>query len=404
MLIHAQIALTMDGEPIPSASIRIDPASGTITEIGSKLPTLSGEEEIHLSDSVILPGLINAHCHLDYTYFKGAIFPNLSFPEWIKRINGLKKTLSPEDYLDSINRGFTLLQRSGCTSVLNIEAFPELLLRMSPPPIRTWWFLELIDLRSRPSDDENLAGSLAFFTEKADWLGGFGLSPHAPYTASVDLYRLAKQCATQLNMPVTTHIAESIEEQSMFLYAEGDLYDFLDSLKRDMSDCGQGSALSHLLEFGLLTEQTIAAHLNYLQEYDWELLRQTPLQIVHCPKCHQYFNHARFPLERLEEIGCNISLGTDSLASNNSLDLRSEIRHARITYPNRSAKSWLEMITRHPAKSLNLEDKLGILKPGAFADLVAFPLPKNSDPYEAVIRSTTPPTLFMINGKVTSLG
>ena len=93
-------------------------------------------------------------------------------------------------------------------------------------------------------------------------------------------------------------------------------------------------------------------------------------------------------------------LGTDSLASNNTLDLRSEIRHARYYYPNISSKEWLEMVTIHPAKALNMKDQLGCLKPGAYADLVAFRLPDQSDPYEAVIRSKSPPELLIVNGQI----
>ncbi|MEM9399271.1 MAG: amidohydrolase family protein [Verrucomicrobiota bacterium] len=349
---------------------------------------------------MLLPGLINAHCHLDYTCMKGAMFASQSFPEWIRRINGIKKSLGPDDFLQSIYDGFNELMDTGCTTVLNIEAFPELLNRLEPPPIRTWWFLELIDIRNKLVDDASLLGMLQFFDYKKEWLGGFGLSPHAPYTASVDLYRLAKTAARKLNMLVTTHIAESIEEQSMFLYGEGALYDFLSSLGRDMSDCAQGSALSHLIEFGAIDRNTIAAHLNYLQEYDWEALASTPMHIVHCPKCHAFFGHYRFPLEQLTQVGCNIMLGTDSLASNNKLDLRSEIRQARQFYSEISAREWLEMVTTRPAKAIGMEDKLGIIKKDALADLTAFMLPADSEPHEAVIRSRDVPALLMVDGVV----
>jgi aminodeoxyfutalosine deaminase len=396
VLIRSDAILTMESPVAFAGAVRVE--GSNISEVGPDLSPLPGEEIIDLGRSVLMPGLINAHCHLDYTAFRGALFQGSGFSAWIKKINALKQNFSQEDFLRSINQGFELLKESGCTSVFNIEAFPELMLHLDRPPLRTWWFLELIDLRTRLSHDEMLLGALQFFDHHPDWLGGFGLSPHAPYTASIELYRLAKHCSEQSGMPFTTHIAESIEEQEMFLYGEGPMYDFLAGLGRNMEDCGQGSALSHLMEHGTLNERCLAVHLNYLQEYDWPLLKRQPLHVVHCPKCHEYFGHARFPMERLREAGCTISLGTDSLASNDTLDLRAEIRQARWTFGDISQMEWLQMVTLNPAKAIGYEGKLGVIKPGALADLVAFPWPEESDPAESVIQSRQPAQLLMVNG------
>ena len=397
MLLRPDITLTMTGAPLVKGAVRV--SGDRIVEVGENLSPLAGEEVVELPGQVLLPGLINAHCHLDYTGFKGAIFPGHGFTTWIKLINANKRNFTNEDYLAGIQKGFQLLMGSGCTTVCNIEAVADLFPLMTRPPIRTWWFLELIDIRSRAFGDEALTKMLDFFKEHDDWLGGFGLSPHAPYTASIELYRLAKHCGQQLKMPFTTHIAESVEEQEMFLYGQGAMYEFLKGLGRDMEDCGQGSALSHLLEFGLLDEQCLAVHMNYIQEYDFKLLEKNPLNIVHCPRCHAYFNHARFPYERLREVGCSISLGTDSLASNDVLDLRAEISQFRKNYPTVSAEECLRMVTTIPARQIGKQGELGVIQPGALADLVAFPLPERSDPYFAVIASKGKPGFFMVNGE-----
>lgn len=398
MIIKAATMLTMLDEPLSPGMVRI--RGNEIVEIGQDLSLAPDEEFIDLGDAVLLPGMINAHCHLDYTNFKGSIFPGKTFTEWIKRINSIKLAFGPEDYIASIQSGFQMLIESGCTTVFNIEAFPDILMQMSAPPIRTWWFLELIDLRQRINSEQLLAGALEFFNGRPGWLGGFGISPHAPYTASVELYRLAKYCEKELKMPFTTHIAESLDEHEMFVNADGPMYAFLKELGRNMGDCGQGSPFSHLVEQAGISPTCIAVHMNYLQEYDYVLLKDTPLSIVHCPKCHDYFLHARFPLEKLRDSGCNICIGTDSLASNDTLDLRAEIRHARRHYSNISGREWLSMVTTRPAKAIGLSRKLGSIRTGAWADLVAFKLPPQTDPYEAVIRSKEPPEFMMIDGKV----
>lgn len=398
MLIRAKAVLTMNGPILAPGSVRV--SRGQITEVGSFLERAPDEVLISLPQQVLCPGFINAHCHLDYTGLKGALFSGKGFTDWIRQINGIKMSLGPEDYLSAIEEGFRLLGESGCTTVANIAAMPDLLLRLNRPLLRTWWFLELIDVRTRLDGEELLLGALHFFEQHPDWLGGFGLSPHAPYTASIELYRLAKKCSEELGMPFTTHIAESIDEQEMFLYARGPLYEFLKQMGRDNSDCGHGSALSHLMEHGVLTPQCLAVHLNYLQEYDWTALKQHPLTVVHCPKCHRYFGHARFPMERLEQSGCLVCLGTDSMASNDSLDLRAEIREARQQYPLYTSYQWIERVTVHPARALGQEGKLGVIRPGACADLVAFDLPPNTEPAMAVISGTQPCYFLMVNGEI----
>lgn len=397
MLIRAGTVVTMEGPIWAPGAVRL--TGSRITEVGPDLLPLHGEQVVDLPDQILAPGLINAHCHLDYTRFKGAIFRGKNFPDWIQSMNALKRTLTPEDYLAAITEGFHLLADSGCTTVLNIAAFPDLFLRMPRPLLRTWWFLELIDVRTRLSSDEMLAGALAFFEAHADWPGGIGLSPHAPYTASVELYRLAKRCGEEMNLPWTTHLAESVEEQEMFLYGAGPLYDLLRQMGRDMSDCGHGSAFSHLADHGLLDQRCLLVHLNYLQEYDWKELQTRRYHVVHCPKCHAYFGHARFPLERLVDAGANLCLGTDSLASNDTLDLRAEIRAAQKNYPEFGARAWLEMVTINPASALGLDGRLGVIRPGAMADLIALPAIPSTGPYTAIIRSEEPPTAMWVDGQ-----
>ncbi len=183
---------------------------------------------VDLGASTLLPGLINAHCHLDFTRFKGAISARQSFTEWIKNDQRAAALVH--------HAGLHRLDRGGLRAAGRgrrhdrwpiSRRFPELLPHLPVPPLRTWWFLELIDVRSRINEDETLLGALSFFEKHPEWLGGFGLSPHAPYTASVDLYRLARTCGEKYGMLSTTHIAESVEEHEMFSHARGPLYDFL---------------------------------------------------------------------------------------------------------------------------------------------------------------------------------
>lgn len=399
MIIQAEWIVPMKGDPIFNGAVRVEGEHILCVGPRAEVAPAPDEEVLDLGSSVLSPGLINAHCHLDYTILRGSIAPPDGFAEWIKNINALKRDFTTEDYINSVMKGFDLLIESGTTTVGNIETFPEILPHLAPPPIRTWWFLELIDVRNRLYDETGLIGALSFFEQNPHWLGGFGLSPHAPYTASPELYRLAKSCSERLQMLFTTHIAESVQEHEMFVNARGELFELMQGLGRDCSDCGQGSAVSHLLELGLLTNNCLAVHLNYLQDYDFPALAEAGVPIVYCPKCHTYFGHRAFQLERLREHGVNICLGTDSLASNNSLDMRAEMREALHKHPGLKNRECLEMVTLNPAKALNQEGRIGEITAGALADLVAFAMEKHSNPYEAIIQSHNKPQLLLVNGQ-----
>ena len=401
MILRARTVVPMTGPPIDNGAVVVKGnrirAAGTLAEVGA----LFSGTVIDLGEQVLMPGLINAHCHLDYSMLRRSIQPQHGFTAWVKRLNALKRSLRDEDYLDGIQRGFAELRRWGTTTVLNIESFPELMSRIPPPPIRTWWFYEMIDVRQRLTTEDVIDGAGIFFRKHADWLGGFGLSPHAPYTASAALYQLASACAGQDGMLVTTHLAESLEEAAMFQTASGPLYDFMESLGRDMSDCGHGSPLSLLLSQNLIGPEWIVAHMNELDEADFALLEKTPLHVVHCPASHRYFDHRPFPIDRLRSLGINISLGTDSLASTDSLSLFEEMRTLCDSHPSISPLEALEMVTLNPARALRRPRNFGRIAPNARADLIALPIaPAEETLFEEIVAYRHPIDWFMVNGQL----
>src|SRR6266700_6277761 len=128
MIIRAGTVVTMDGPPIENGAVAA--SGGRITNVGKFSDisaTNSGEQIVDLGEQALLPGLINAHCHLDYTCLRGKIPPSKSFTEWIRAINAEKSKLSPEDYLASIADGFAEAKRFGTTTIANLTAFAELI-------------------------------------------------------------------------------------------------------------------------------------------------------------------------------------------------------------------------------------------------------------------------------------
>ena len=228
MIVRARAVVTMDGTPIENGAVAV--SGDRIVDVG-RFPEVSacysGEEIIDLGEQVLLPGLINAHCHLDYTCLRGKIAPSKSFTDWIRAINAEKAKLSPQDYVTSINEGFAEAKRYGTTTIANLTAFPELIQRLPVAPIRTWWFAELIDVRSLDRANQLVDRAVELLESEPN----YGLAPHALFTASKSLYQRCEEAAE--NLLLTTHLAESPEEMEMFRDASGPLYDvaFFDLLE-----------------------------------------------------------------------------------------------------------------------------------------------------------------------------
>ena len=405
MIIRSRVVVPMVGEPIENGAVAI--TGNQIAGVGPfpQVRASHGGEILDLGDQILLPGLINAHCHLDYTLLRGQIPPQRSFTDWIRAINASKAALSEDDYVASIEAGLAEAQRFGTTALLNLEAFPELLPRVSRPSLRVWWCAEMIDIRKQvpvPEVSENLR---EWFESHPEWLGGFGLAPHAPFTASAELFSASSQISGKYRVPMTTHLAESHEEMQMFRDASGPLYDFLRGIGRPMNDCGGRTPLSSLLESRVLDEHWILAHLNELTESDFDLLARGPrFQIAHCPRSHTFFGHTPFELRRLQTLGFNICLGTDSLASNSSLNLFAEMRELLRKEPSVSPREALTMVTVNAARAIGQGDALGKISPGFRADLIAIPFAEaGRRVFDTIVAFEGTVPWIMVDGAILSL-
>ena len=374
MIIRARVVVTMDGPPIDNGAVVV--AEDRIVDVGkfsSVAKTYPIGEIVDLGEQALLPGLINAHCHLDYTCLRGKISRQKSFTDWIRAINAEKAKLSPEDYIASINEGFSEAQRFGTTTIANLTAFPELLSRIGSP-IRTWWFAELIDVRDPGGASRLVDHAVGQLKSQEHW----GLAPHAPFTASPDLFRRCEEIAEREDVLLTTHLAESREERDMFQDARGPLYDFLKQIGRDMSDCPRAIEVNR---------PYLMVHLNELDEMNFALLpkSQKGSSIVHCPRSHEYFGHSPFQFQSLRQAGFNICIGTDSLASNDDLSLFAEMRAFRKEFPDVRPEEIVEMVTVNPARALRQGDSLGKIQRDVVADLIAIPVTTSTSIYQDII-------------------
>jgi aminodeoxyfutalosine deaminase len=408
VILRARTILPVSQPPIENGAIVI--SGNKIRAVGSweDLKSEADEKVLDLGEVILLPGLVNAHCHLDYTDMAGQLTPPKTFTDWIPLIMAAKSNWTYSDYARSWLNGAKMLLQTGTTTVADIEAVPDLLPEVwGATPLRVFSFLEMTGIRAQRGVKEILRETV----EKLDSLSHqncrASLSPHAPYSTSPDLLKLAAEFARKKKLRVTTHVAESADEFEMFTHARGKMFDWLNRSGRDNSDCGLGSPIQHLERAGLLGGNFLAVHANYLDENDFDLLAKRNVSVVHCPHSHDYFRHEKFPLKKLLKAKINICLGTDSLSTARKsgkqkpkLNLFAEMRALAASEKTISPEQILQMATINGARALGMAGQAGELSDNAFADLIAIPFAeKFTDIGEAVLHHASTVSASMIDGQ-----
>jgi len=399
MILRARLVVPMSQPPIDDGAVVVEGDSITAVGPTAEIRTEHAGEIRDLGEVALAPGLINAHCHLDYTDMVDQVEWRGSFIEWILQLVALKQLQSDKQYLAAIRSGLDQLLNSGTTTVMNIESFPELIDQVGSTPLRVVWCLELIDYGRTDTPQKIMDGMEEFMATQRGM--NLGLSPHAPYTVSAELYRLAARGAKERGILLTTHLAESQEEDDMIRRGSGHMYDYFLRAGRDMSDCRHVGPVRLLADYGVLGSNCLAAHANHLTPLAMKRLAETGTHVVHCPKTHQFFKRTTPLVELLRDSGINVCLGTDSMASNDTLNMFAEMQQLARIFPLMSAEEILTMATLNAARALNRADTLGQITPGAKADLISVPLDGGiADAYEAVVFAEKPVVFSMIGGKV----
>lgn len=403
MLLRARTVLPMGAPPIQDGAVLVR---------GERIEAVDGFAELRRSHSgtaidlgtvILLPGLINAHCHLDYTGMAGKLSPAKNFSDWIKAIVALKAEWSYTDFALSWLEGARMLLRSGTTTVVDIESVPELLPEVvTSTPLNVVSCLELLSVRSRQSARQMINAAVQTLASVRPECAG--LSPHAPYSTTPELLRAAGEVARECHWLLTMHVAESADEFEMYQEARGAMFTWLKG-QRDMRDCDGVSPVAHLAKHDVLSPNFLAVHANYLAPGDIELLARSGTSVVHCPRSHAFFRHHAFALEELQRAGVNVCLGTDSMATMPktrgeplALTLFSEMRSLANTFPALTPERILEMATVNAANAMGRGREIGRLAPGLRADLIAIPHDGKCDPHEAVLHHRGDVFASMVRG------
>lgn len=397
---HARWVLPITSAPLRDGTVVVD--NEHILWVGPRSQAPPGRD-IDLGDALLIPGLVNAHVHLDLSAFAGLI-PKSSFFAWVRTlVRGLAEA-SDDDALfdvarwtvaDQLARGVTTLAHTG-PGARTLDAIIEL-------GARGVAYLEVFgpDPRMRGEAMSALKARVTDARTRETSIVRVGVSPHAPYSVSDALYRDIAEYALAEKLPVAVHIAESVDESRLVRDAEGDFASFL--LGRDINVERRAASPIELLEqTGILRTQPLCIHAIELAPGDVERIANSGSTVVHCPRANTWLGHNAAPVSQLLDAGVPVGLGTDSDASNDGLRILDEARQARGPL---TAQTRLELATIGGARSLGLVNA-GTLTPGHQADIAAFAITDSAacdrDPAQyALDRCADTMTLFtMVAGRV----
>jgi aminodeoxyfutalosine deaminase len=381
--------------------------NGRILAVGraAELRAQHPQAQIHNAGAaVILPGLINAHTHLELSDCRCGPPPTNGFAGWL--VGMLQRTrITPEEMEQAVKiaviRGAEQCRRFGVTMVGDISRQCRLsrsLLKDLPLRVVSYGEVQAMAQR-RGLLEERLA--IAADPSTAGPKLRVGITPHAPYSVEPDGYRRCLEIARSHHMPLATHLAETTDEAPFLAEHRGSLRDLWDAWLTwdDSVPRFSGGPIRYAQSLGLLDYPTLLAHVNYCDDEEMTILAAGKASVVYCPRTHAYFAHPPHRWRQMLERGINVAIGTDSCASSPDLNLVDEIRLLHRLAPDLPPQELWELITVRAAIALEAQSNVGSLQPGKLADAVIFRTTSN-DPLCEILESPLEPAEVWLDGQL----
>jgi cytosine/adenosine deaminase-related metal-dependent hydrolase len=404
MILRARCVAPMDGPIIDDGAVAVH--GGHIVGVGKSELVRSefpDDTVTDYGDAVILPGLVNAHVHLelsDLTPPPG----QWRLADWLAEV--VKQFAPPgeagaERIRCAVKAGAAECLRSGITCVGDISqrcALSREILRDSPLHVVSYG--EVLAMATRRG---LLAGRLALAADEAaqnDTLR-IGISPHAPYSVETEGYRKCLERARQGQLPIATHLAESIEEAEFLVNQTGPLRELWGHIGGwdDAVPRFPGGPIRMMEQLGYLHySKTLLAHVNHCNDDELRILAHGKASVVYCPRTHAYFGHPPHRWREMLAMGINVAVGTDSRGSSPDLNLVEDLRLLHRLAPELSPEQIWEMGTARGAAAVGCADSCGKLTTGRRADLVVFRASGN-DPLREILENQAEPCARRVGGQ-----
>jgi len=385
MIISCKLLVPMTSPPLVDTALFIKEgkilAIGRREEIRERYP---GEELRDYPNGVILPGLINLHTHLEYSAL-GDFKEPTPFMTWLEDLMVRTRELSAEAWENSYRKGIGELKRCGVTTVVDIARRAVGLNDLIASGLRALYCIEFVavDDTRLPGDGEELDNTLKDALAKAEGTRvQIGLAPHSVYTLSKNALSFIVQRAREKNLFLTIHLSESQAESELIRHGGGPLKEFLSRYQLNTippGGCGISPA-TYLSECGALENRMAVSHAVRVDDADLRILQKRGIGVALCVRSNQLLQNGVAPVEKMRRSGLRCGIGTDSLASNSSLDLFDELRFFRDRYGGFSDEELLRMATIDSAEILGLSEIIGSIQEGKKADLVVMNLKRTVGP------------------------
>ncbi len=386
-ILAADYLLPISKDPINKGAIAFE--NDKIVAVDEKEKLVEQFPNSHVEDfgeAVIMPGFVNCHSHLEITVLRGFLdeFDD-NFYSWLITLTKARaKRLMDEDIEISALFGALEGMRAGVTCFGDIgrwgKAGLEALKKMG---LRGTLFQETEfspDNETASRDFEQLKEKFLSLREVETDLVKVGISPHAPYTVSKNLFQKISEYAIKEDYQITIHASESEQELNLMRKGEG----FFAKIYKEQDinwDSPKCSTIEYLDSIGVLQAKPLLAHCVKVSEQDIEIIAKSDAKIAHCPKSNTKFGHGAAPFEKFLDAGIKTGFGSDSMASNNTCDILEEGRFATLLARSRvdnnrfiKAREIIETATNGGAKALALDKKVGTLEEGKQADLIVISL------------------------------
>ncbi|MCU0649927.1 MAG: amidohydrolase family protein [Gemmatimonadaceae bacterium] len=377
--LEARWVVPIDAPPIPDGAVVLD--GDTIEWVGAARHAPPTPHTESLGEVVLLPGLVNVHAHLDLTVLRGFL-ERLDFREWIRTLTAARAQLTTDEFEASAIVGVAEGLSAGITTFADTAPTDAALQAMGRMGVRGIAYLEVFG-----PDPAHARDAVTELSQRVDAARRalpprvrVGVSPHAPYSVSAALFARTAHYARTEQLPVAVHIAESEDESRLVQHGDGRWAEFLRGRGLSVAPLAR-SSIALLDATDVLATRPLLIHAVRIDEQDAHRIAAHGASIAHCPVSNAKLGHGIAPLDVMLASDIAVGLGSDSVASNNQMDLLTEARTAVLMQCVRRARAdaltgrdALYLATLGGARALGWDDRIGSLTPGKAADLVAFPL------------------------------
>ena len=375
--------LPIDQPPIRDGVIEVEDGIIRSIQPDSRRP-MPGSRD--LGNVAVLPGLVNAHTHLELSWLRGRVPPANRFTDWVKTLvairRGTEQAITPE-VVAPVRDAIGELRASGTVAVGDITNSLAAVEPMLDAGLRGVVFHELLGFQERD-------GALVESTREGRAAAARGgvrvsLAPHAPYSTSVELFKAIRQAVNQSDCPImSVHLGESVEELELLATGSGPWRGMLETIGvwRDDWEIPGCGPVQFLDRHGVIDSRTIVVHGVQFDGAALARLAEIGATLVTCPRSNRWVGAGYPPVERFYQSGVPVAVGTDSLASVEDLNLFSELKTMRWLAPQVAARQLLASATMVGARALGLDGEIGTLTPGKAAEIIAVSLPDAIDNVE----------------------